>query len=118
MTSPPPRHLVPTRLPSIWPASRPQWSLVSSFTLSTVDVPGYGRPGHAPGPVLSVLEANVSVVTSAGDRLAGDEVVECGLGRIALDGHHLEDGPAVADFLLHGEDRALRRGFLDDRRDR
>src|SRR5262249_43986593 len=79
---------------------------------------GYGRPGHAPGPTLSFLEANVSVVTSAGDRLAGDEVVEGGLCVIALGGHHLEDGPAVADFLLHREDCALRRGLLDDRRDR
>src|SRR5262245_6512176 len=79
---------------------------------------GYGRPGHAPGPTLSDLEANVSAVTSAGDRLAGDEVVEGGLGVVALGGYHLEDRLAVANFLLHGEDCALRRGLLDDCRDR
>src|SRR5215475_6672521 len=117
MTSRPRRHLVPTRLPLIWPASRPQWSLASSCIPSTVDFPlGFRRPDHAFGPAFLVLEEKVSAVTSAGDRLAGDEIVEGGLCRIASGGHHLEDRPAVADLLLHGEHRALRRGFLDDSR--
>src|SRR5437762_13429185 len=49
--------------------------------------------------------------------LSSHEVVESSLRRVALCGHHLKNGLAIADLFLHGKDRALGGGFLDDRRD-
>src|SRR5882672_3710169 len=58
--------------------------------------------------------AEVVALTSATHGVAGHKIIIGRLGRVALSRHHLEDRFAVADFLLYGEDRALRRGLLND----
>ena len=61
-------------------------------------------------------QSDYLALLKAGCRLAGDKVVESGLDRTPLDYHHFEDGLAAADFLLNGQNRALRRGLLDNHR--
>src|SRR5882762_10066129 len=52
---------------------------------------------------------------SAARRLTADQIVEGWLDRIALNDHHFEDRLAAANFLLNGQDGALRRSLLDNR---
>jgi hypothetical protein len=52
--------------------------------------------------------------SSAGRRLTRNKVVEDRLDRTAFDHHHLEDRLAAANFLLNGQNFALRRGLLYD----
>src|SRR5262249_16088227 len=57
-----------------------------------------------------------SLLSSAGCRLPGGEVVESWPDCMVLNHHHFENGLAAANFLPNGQDRALRRSLLDDRR--
>ena len=52
-------------------------------------------------------------LSSASHRLPGHEVIEGGLGCIALRGHDFENRLAVADLFLHGKNSALGRGLLE-----
>src|SRR5713101_2604462 len=55
---------------------------------------------------------------SVGRGFAGHKVIRDDLDRVAPRGHDLENRFAVAYLFLHRKDRALRRGLLNDRRDR
>src|SRR5215471_13253015 len=100
--------------------------LLSSFTKIRGMFPGRppvecarlsGWPGQfRPGRRCRSQDNPTTSRFSAGCRLAGDKVVESGIDRTPLDYHYFEDGLAAAYFLLNGQDRALRRGLLDNRR--
>ena len=66
-------------------------------------------PGHFGPGALGTRSRATPADASTGHGLAGDEIVVGCLHRVTLHGHDLEHGLAVADLLLHGNHRSLRR---------
>src|SRR6516164_5501896 len=73
-----------------------------------------GTPRKSNASLLSLLSIGSRLLSSAGCRLPGGEVVECWPDRIVLDHHHFENGLAAANFLPNSQDRSLCRSLLDD----